>query len=246
MLVGGILLVVGVILFYSGGTFGNSELAFWLSLVLFIGGFVVLYPAVRSAVGQFSTVSSPELTVLLEKEGWKISDNDRTREAKFGLPSHMLAKRNYQPVEILWSAERTIDGTNVHLFYRRWKDTASRHDLWWTDFDLHLTLLHPLSGWVQAEPVSSLTKINPEIQLESNKFNDRVDVIADPAKLASMVFAPDTMEWYLETSSQPFIHLEGNQLVVMPNNESEDGTEKVFVQITRSLEDAKYVQRKMK
>ncbi len=70
-----------------------------------------------------------------------------------------------------------------------------------------------VSGWLRLHPKKSrFIAWTNGIKLESGELNELVRLQAEPEKLAYEVFAPDVMQWYLEQSLKPWIHVEGNTL----------------------------------
>jgi len=74
----------------------------------------------------------------------------------------------------------------------------------------------PVGGWVRVRAATS--RFRGQIKrtdTESIDFNHDVHVHAYPAKLAYQVLAPDMMDWYLHTSSRPWIHIHDETLLIV-------------------------------
>ena len=74
------------------------------------------------------------------------------------------------------------------------------------------TLPGSIDGWVSIAPIGLATKYFDDVDLESYQFNREVYLRAEPVKLATYVFSPTFMEWYLAQSERPSIFLENNGL----------------------------------
>lgn len=66
---------------------------------------------------------------------------------------------------------------------------------------------------------SLLRNLAPDIELESHEFNQDVHLTASNEKLATYVFSPNVMAWYLNEKNRPYVHLEGSRLCVIADQE---------------------------
>lgn len=246
LIIGTVIMLAGVFLYFFDKDGSSSELMLWLTIGLFIGGFVMLSPALTSAVAQMSNKPNSDIQTWLKADGWEVTGEDRSEGPASKLPPHLLWNKTYKPMELLWTAKRVIDDRTFEIFFRHWKYVSNRqNETWWLTFDLHVTLTVPLPGWVRAEPLNWNTNTKATTPLESNDFNEAVDVNAHPDKLAFTVFSPEVMQWYLETSSRPFVHIEGDTLVIMPNEPDDDSTEKIHQLIHQSVREIEYMKKKL-
>lgn len=79
-----------------------------------------------------------------------------------------------------------------------------------------LTLPGHAPGWLRLRSSDSYFKGHiRETDLESIEFNKKIQLHAHPRDLAFKLLHPDFMEWYLKNAVRPWIHIDGDQLLVV-------------------------------
>lgn len=98
-----------------------------------------------------------------------------------------------------------------------------------------------LAGWVRLQPHhSAVFQFVKDIDLESTEFNKAGKLSASDDKLAYAMFPPDVMQWYLNQTQKPWIHVEGNVLTLvlegMPQAPALDLLTQQLAQMTHFVE----------
>lgn len=102
-------------------------------------------------------------------------------------------------------------------------------------------LSSPVLGYVRIIPASNaFLRYLPDVNLESHRFNQDVYLTSDPQKLATFVFSPDTMAWYLDQKIRPYMHIENDRVCILATDdvsfESLETLSNQIVDIIRKIE----------
>ncbi len=85
---------------------------------------------------------------------------------------------------------------------------------------LRLQLSKSLTGWFRVSPFANGVTLNTDRQLESNQVNHELEILSDPPIVATTIFAPDVMSWYMDLAARPIIYVEQANcfLLYQPDN----------------------------
>ncbi len=93
-----------------------------------------------------------------------------------------------------------------------------------------------VEGWARLIPSSSPFRgIVKETDLESNQFNKKVQIHAQPPKLAFALFHPDFMDWYLSLAPRPWVVVKGNALSIVCEGRPTQERLEAFLQQTTTI-----------
>jgi hypothetical protein len=211
----GVMVLISILLGYM--VFAPDAESFpWPLQVLLVMGFVspvIIRRILRSRYEQFTQ----RLQTYLKLEGWRVDilADAWTLLPKHAVPTDKIGGGIVIEQQLVAQLDRDTSTSLVFIEYAVQEDKRSR-----SHSQSILALIHKLPGnipgWVRVMPTSnSWRQVFDDVNLESNQFNRQVYLAAQPERLATYVFPPDFMAWYMDAAVQPWIHVEEKQVCVL-------------------------------
>ncbi len=230
-------IVVGGLVFKPYLSSSNGVWVWILITVLAIGELIIVL-VIRRTQNQ---LIRERLRIFTEQRGWTVQKDINPVTL---LPPQFIKINGILRVKDT-RRQRVAQRGSAWLFPLVYDVAAQRTNQ--TETRVLVVLVSQLSGMVngvvRALPANTpwLHMLPENSDLESHTFNEHVHLIARPRKMATYVFSPDFMQWYLEQKPRPMIHIEQDKLCLALTAEpSLDDVERLVNQSEHVLEFLKH------